>query len=48
MEGMQGREALQTDKADRRDGAGFLGWKTRLGYRLFLLLPGIYVRALYR
>ena len=42
------REALQADRTDRRCGEGFLSVKTRLGYRLFLLLPGIYVRVLYR
>lgn len=42
------RGALQTDKACRRSGQGFLSLKTRLGYRLFLMLPGIYVRLLYR
>lgn len=42
------REALHYDKTCRKQRQGFLAVKTRLGYRLFLMLPGIYVRVLYR
>lgn len=42
------KQALIENKNKDPERGGFLGMKTRLGYRLFLLLPELYVRILYR
>lgn len=41
------KQALTENKNKDPERGNFLGVKTKLGYRLFLLLPGIYVRVLY-